>query len=97
MDTSDVSISARKGRVTVRSGKGDAYREVALNAEVRDALDKWLSARKEYPDAGSSALFFNRRGGRLSARAVDMIVRRFAECVQRPTVLYIQHRNLRRW
>lgn len=33
----DVRISARKGLVVVRSGKGDAYREVELNALLRDA------------------------------------------------------------
>lgn len=79
LDPGDVSISARKGRMTVRSGKGDAYREVALNAEVREALEKWLAEREEFPDAGSSALFLNRKGGRLSARAVDLIVRRLGE------------------
>lgn len=79
LESTDISISARKGRVTIRSGKGDAYREVALNAEVREALDKWLSERGQFPDVGSSALFLNRRGGRLSSRAVDLIVRRFGE------------------
>lgn len=79
LDTADISLSARKGRVTVRSGKGDAYREVALNAEVREALERWLAEREEYPDTGSSAQFLNRRGGRLSSRAVDLIVRRFGE------------------
>lgn len=75
LDTADISISARKGQVTVRSGKGDAYREVALNAEVREALEQWLAERKEYPGADGAVLFLNRRGGRLSSRAVDMIVR----------------------
>lgn len=79
LDTADVSISARKGRVTVRSGKGDAYREVALNAEAREALEKWLAEREEYPNAGGAALFLNRRGGRLSSRAVDLIVRGLGE------------------
>ncbi len=34
-------ISARKGLVVVRSGKGDAYREVDLNTLVRGLLDEW--------------------------------------------------------
>lgn len=79
LDTADLSISARKGVVIVRSGKGDAYREVALNAEIRDALERWLTERKEFPEAGRSALFLNRRGGRLSSRAVDLVVRGFGE------------------
>lgn len=40
LDSADVFISARKGRVIVRSGKGDAYWEVALNAEAREALER---------------------------------------------------------
>jgi site-specific recombinase XerC len=37
----DVRISARKGVVVVRSGKGDAYREVELKALGRGMLDEW--------------------------------------------------------
>lgn len=37
LGVADVRISARKGLVVVRSGKGDAYREVELNALLRDA------------------------------------------------------------
>jgi hypothetical protein len=31
--------------VVVRSGKGDAYREVPLNALVRQVLEEWLKER----------------------------------------------------
>lgn len=79
LDATDVSVSARKGRVTVRSGKGDTYREVALNAEVREALEQWLAERREYPASNGAALFLNRRGGRLSSRAVDLIIRRLGD------------------
>jgi site-specific recombinase XerD len=81
LDTEDVQISARKGRAVVRSGKGDAYREVALNAEVREAIEEWTRERKESFPVGDNqpALFLNRKGVRLSTRAVDMIVRRFGE------------------
>lgn len=37
LDVDDVEVSARKGRVVVREGKGDSYRVVPLNAEARDA------------------------------------------------------------
>lgn len=40
LQLADVRISARKGLVVVRSGKGDAYREVELNALVRGILDE---------------------------------------------------------
>jgi len=38
LDVDDVTISTRKGMVVIRSGKGDAYREVALKALVRAVL-----------------------------------------------------------
>jgi hypothetical protein len=36
LDADDLAISARKGREVVRSGKRDAYREMALNAGARE-------------------------------------------------------------
>jgi site-specific recombinase XerD len=41
LDVDDLRMSTRKGVVIVRSGKGDAYREVPLNALVRQVLDEW--------------------------------------------------------
>ncbi len=46
LDVDDVKVSARKGIVVVRSGKGDAHREVPLNALVRQVLEEWLAERK---------------------------------------------------
>lgn len=82
LDAGDVAVSARKGRVTVRSGKGERYREVALNSDAREALGGWFAERRELLDgmadgeADGEALFLGRRGKRLTARAVDLIVRR---------------------
>ena len=61
----------------VRSGKGDVYREVPLNAPARKALDEWLKKRPA-PAArtGGEPLFVSRAGGRLSARSVDEVVRK---------------------
>jgi len=91
LDTLDVAVSARKGRVIVRSGKGDAYREVALNAEVRGALESWLADRGGYPRSADEALFLNRKGGRLSGRAVDLIVRRFGDeaAIEKPVSAHV--------
>jgi len=41
----NVALSARKGKVIVRTGKGGTYRE-ALNAEAREALAAWLTERR---------------------------------------------------
>ncbi len=79
LDLDDVRISARKGIVVVRSGKGDAYREVPLMAEVRESLDVWLAERRQkFPQATSEALFLSRRGQRLADRTIDLVVRKLA-------------------
>lgn len=86
LDVGDPSISARRGRARVRSGKGDAYREVPLNSACRSALDEWgrargeqLGALAEVALAHTDALWVSRTGGRISARAVDLIIRRLAK------------------
>jgi site-specific recombinase XerD len=58
LNTDDIALSARKGKVTVRGGKGDVYREVALNAEAREGLAAWLAERRQrFPKQDETALF----------------------------------------
>jgi site-specific recombinase XerD len=91
LDVNDVAVSARRGRVKIRTGKGDAYREVPLNSPCRHALDEWLAARADQlaarAEAGggngakppeTSALWLSRSGTRMSTRAVDFVIRRVA-------------------
>jgi site-specific recombinase XerD len=75
LDVEDVAISARKGIVVVRSGKGDAYRDVPLNRPCRAALEEWLKTRSERVRDGERALFVGLQGRRLSPRSVDRVVR----------------------
>jgi site-specific recombinase XerD len=75
LDVDDLRMSARKGVVIVRSGKGDAYREVPLNALVRQVLEEWLKERGARAAEGDRALFVGRGGRRLSKRSVDDVVR----------------------
>jgi integrase/recombinase XerC len=71
----DVRSSARKGTVIVRSGKGATYREVPLNAQVREALSRWHKERlQQVPQLCQPALFLNRKGQRLSTRAIDRVI-----------------------
>jgi len=74
----DVRISARKGLVVVRSGKGDAYREVELNALVRAMLDEWIADRTKIAPDGETSFFVSRTGSALSSRSIDLAVRRVA-------------------
>jgi len=77
LDVEDLSISARKGLLVVRSGKGDVYREVPLNRPCRAALEAWLAGRNgEVGGAGGRrALFVGPQGRRLTPRSVDRAVR----------------------
>src|SRR5205814_572283 len=69
LNVDDILISARKGMVIVRSGKGDKYREVPLNAEVRKILKDWLKERNtRFPQTSDQAVFLYLSGKRLPAR-----------------------------
>jgi integrase/recombinase XerC len=84
----DVNLSGRMVRVL---GKGKKERLVPFNPSTADAIRAWLkdramplSVQSPQPKAqspqrrGASApLFLNYRGGRLSTRSVDRIVRRY--------------------
>lgn len=45
LDVDDVAVTARKGIVRVRHGKGDAYREVPLGPDTRAVIHAWLQTR----------------------------------------------------
>ncbi|MFI0454487.1 tyrosine-type recombinase/integrase [Actinomadura sp. 6N118] len=75
LDLDAVPISARKGKVKVGSGKGMVSRTIPLlDATARDAVKDWKRERSGWPGADTPALFLNRRGGRLTARAVDQLI-----------------------
>jgi site-specific recombinase XerD len=77
LNLDDVYVSARRGGVIIRSGKGDTSREIPLNTEVREALKVWLKQRsKRFSHNADPTFFLNHKGVRLSARAIDLIVRR---------------------
>ena len=77
LDVGDVLTSARKGKIIVRSGKGDAYREVPLNSEAREACRAWAAERKrQFGGTQEQAFFLNRTGSRLSTRAIDLLLRK---------------------
>lgn len=80
LDLADVAISARKGMVIVRSGRGGSYREVPLNAPLREILMTWKQARrKKYPNNSDTAFFLNRQGRRMTTRAISMVVEKIGK------------------
>lgn len=70
---SDVELRERSGLVVVRAGKGGKRREVPLNATARRALGEWLLAHP-----GGEWLFVSRKKSRLSARAAERAIARYA-------------------
>jgi integrase/recombinase XerC len=86
LDVQDVAMSARKGHLIIRYGKNGTYRQVPLHPRLRAVLEEWLKERATKwsgADTGS-ALFLNRRGGRLSARSAYAVLRAIAEAANLP-------------
>jgi len=90
LDLEDVNLAGRVVRVL---GKGGKERIVPFNRSTAEALRSWLADRESLEPAALSPerrrrrhhpLFLNYRGGRLSARSVDRLVRRYvSQCSTR--------------
>jgi site-specific recombinase XerD len=72
----DVAISARKGQLLVRGGKGNKDRTVPLNADARLALTAYLTIR---PTVATDHLFIGQRGDPLQPEAIQLIVKKYAQ------------------
>ena len=80
LDVDDVQLSARKGVITVRSGKNRKYREVPVHAGLHEHLKLWINdERPDWPGADGPALLLNQRGERLSDRGAHDILLAIAE------------------
>ena len=71
----DLSLSERKGIVSVRGGKGGKHRSVPLNADARRVIKSYLQERSE---ATGSALFVGQRGGALQPPGIYYLIKRYA-------------------
>lgn len=75
LDLDDIQMSARRGKVIVRDGKGGVYRETPLHHAARAALRAWLDVRSAHRGADDThALFLSRRGERIRVRAIRYVV-----------------------
>lgn len=80
LDCEDVPLSARKGRIIIRSSKGGHYREIPTHPILRENLHLWIHTEPTaWPNAETNpALFLNRRGERLSVKGADNILNTLA-------------------
>lgn len=74
---SDVDLSSKRGKVTVRLGKGQKQREIPLNSEARRWLAEWLKVRGESP--GSDYFFPSYNDQELTIRAVEKRVTQISD------------------
>ena len=81
LDLDDVNLGGRLVRVR---GKGGRQRIVPFHRRAAEVIRDYLPVRHrlsaaapEAPDRGRDPLFVNYRGGRLSGRSVDRLVRRY--------------------
>jgi len=70
----DIAISPRKGEVIVRGGKGEKFRTVPLNSNVRKALKAYLALR---PEVDLDHLFVGQRGKRLRPPGIYYLVKQY--------------------
>ncbi len=80
LDTDDIRLSARKGLIIVRMGKGGAYREIPVHPELHPDLALWINDERPgwKSAAATKALLLNHHGGRLGARGADDILNTIA-------------------
>jgi integrase/recombinase XerC len=86
LDLDDVNLSRKMARVL---GKGGKERLVPFNSTTVSALRAYLKDRDRLLGDGRpshDALFVNYRGGRLTVRSIDRLVRRYAVTSTRPRV-----------
>ncbi|NPA25151.1 MAG: tyrosine recombinase XerC [Deltaproteobacteria bacterium] len=74
LDRANIDFSELVIRVV---GKGRKERMVPLGRMAAKALEKYLDRRSRPRSAAGDALFLNARGGRLSARSVSSMVRKY--------------------
>ena len=86
LDVGDVAISARKGQLVVRRGKGDVARTVPLGTEARAALAPILEGREAQPTA---PLLVGPSGERLNVRSIDRVVRALGELAGVPLSAHV--------
>jgi integrase/recombinase XerC len=76
LDLLHLDLADRTVRVL---GKGNKERIVPVGRQALTALRAWLHVRGQFASAGETALFIGRRGERLSPRAVQVRVKRWAQ------------------
>ena len=76
LDMKDIELKERSGWVLIRQGKGLKERKVPLSLQTRKRLQAYLDVRPEWAD---EALFLTKSGNRVSAGAIQRMVKDAAQ------------------
>lgn len=74
LNVGDVFITARKGEIVVKCGKGSKYRRIPMNSDLREVMQTYLNS----PRDPAEPLFRSQKGNRISVNAIDHMVRQIA-------------------
>ncbi|HDL5700318.1 TPA: tyrosine recombinase XerC [Mannheimia haemolytica] len=75
LDLGDMDLSAQEVRV---QGKGSKERIVPIGSQALKALNRWLEMRLQFKPQ-DNAVFLNKRGGRLSHRSIQLVMKKWGE------------------
>ncbi|QIW15464.1 tyrosine recombinase XerC [Pasteurellaceae bacterium RH1A] len=84
LDLGDLDFGLQEVRVL---GKGNKQRIVPMGAKAVEALEKWLAVRADF-NPQDTALFLNQRGGRLSQRAIQLIMKKWGQAQHLDTAVH---------
>lgn len=83
----DIVINPRSGILKVRSGKGLKYREIPLNASVRDATNEYLEFRKIKKIQSPFLITTERSGGNKASRSsINKILEKYGKRIGFPDI-----------
>ena len=74
LNLEDVAIKPRSGYINVRYSKGQKSRTIGANRDVRNTIRDYLMVRGEEP----GPLFLSQKGGRMTQRNVEYLVKKYA-------------------
>lgn len=75
LDLGDIDFAAQEVRV---QGKGSKERVLPIGSQALKALKRWLDVRLQFSPK-ENAVFLNKRGGRLSHRSIQLIMKKWGE------------------
>ncbi len=59
-------------------GKGNKERIVPIGSKALDAIEHWLAVREQFQPK-DNAIFINQRGGRLSHRSIQLVMKKWGQ------------------